>query len=71
MADQAKKRGITFSLNDEQVKALRVIAGDRAIRIGGRLRGSVLDVEFIACNAPFTSCNSAFSSCNSTFSEKK
>ena len=68
MADPKKNRGITFDLNDDQVNALRVIAGDRAVRVGGRLRGSRLDVEFIACNAPFSSCNSAFSSCNSAFS---
>lgn len=66
MADE-KSRGITFNLSDDQVKALRTIAGDRAVRVGGRLRGSRLDVEFIACNAPFSSCNAAFSSCNSAF----
>jgi len=78
MTDKKTSRGISFELNDEQVKALQVIAGNRAVRVGGKLRGSRLDVEFIACNAPFsscnaafTSCNSAFSSCNSAFSAKK
>lgn len=68
MAAVSKNMGITFDLSDEQAKALRVIAGERAVRVGGRLRGTRVDVEFIACNAPFSSCNAAFSSCNSAFS---
>lgn len=68
MASKDKVRGITFNLSDEQVKALKVIGGERAIRVGGRLRGTRVDVEFIACNAPFSACNAAFSSCNSAFS---
>lgn len=67
MTDLANK-GISFELDDRQVEALRTIAGGRAVRLGGKLRGSRLDIEFIACNSPFSSCNSAFSSCNSAFS---
>jgi len=62
------KNGISFDLSDDHVKALRTIAGDRKVRLAGRLVGNKVDVEFIACNAPFTACNSAFSSCNSAFS---
>ena len=61
-------RGISFELTDEHASALRTIAGDRKVRIAGRLVGNKVDVEFVACNAPFTACNSAFSSCNSAFS---
>jgi hypothetical protein len=68
MANKKADRGITFYLSDEQVKALRTIAGNRSVRVGGKLRGSTLDVEFIACNAPFAACNAAFSSCNAAFS---
>ncbi len=70
--------GISFELSDEHVKALKTIGGDRAVRIGGKLVGNKVAIEFIACNSAFkacnsafASCNSAFASCNAAFSEKK
>jgi hypothetical protein len=68
MAKSKDNKGISFTLSDDHVKALRTIAGDRSVRLAGKLRGSTVDVEFIACNAPFAACNSAFTSCNSAFS---
>jgi hypothetical protein len=51
---------ISFELNDDQVEALRALAGKRTVRVSGRLRGNRIDVDFVACNAPFVACNAPF-----------
>jgi hypothetical protein len=51
---------ISFELSDEQARALRTLAGKRAVRISGRVRGSHVDVDFVACNSPFLACNAPF-----------
>jgi hypothetical protein len=62
-----KKPGISFQLSKEQASALKVIGGERMVRLAGKVNGGTFQVDFIACNAPFSACNSSFASCNSSF----
>ena len=63
-----RNSGLSFELSADQVKALRTIGGDRAVRVAGKLSGNQVAVEFVACNSPFVACNSPFAACNSPFS---
>lgn len=65
----SKKPGISFDLTDEQVSALKVIGGNRKVRLAGTVLDGHLHIDFVACNSPFAACNSAFAACNSSFSE--
>lgn len=58
---------ISFDLSNDQVQALRAIAGNRQIRLMGRLEGNKLRINFVACNAAFVACNAAFTACNAAF----
>jgi hypothetical protein len=65
-----KRPGISFQLNNEQAAALKVIGGERTVRLAGRVSGSEVHVDFVACNSPFMACNAAFAACNSAFAKK-
>jgi hypothetical protein len=58
---------ITFELSAEQQAALRTIAGNRAVRLSGRVAGGKVRVDFVACNTAFLACNTAFTACNTAF----
>lgn len=66
MADKGKS-GITFDLNDEERRAIETLAGNRQVRLSGRVVNGKLRVDFVACNAAFVACNAAFNACNSAF----
>ncbi len=63
-----KKSGINFQLSKEHAAALKLIGGERRVRLSGTVVEGGFQIDYIACNAPFASCNSAFTSCNSSFS---
>lgn len=64
----SKKSGISFQLSKEHTEALKIIGGDRRVRLSGSVVNGNLQIDYVACNAPFAACNSAFASCNSAFS---
>ena len=51
---------IQFDLSADQEQALRTIAGERQVRLSGRVVRGTLRVDFVACNAPFIACNAPF-----------
>ena len=65
-----RKPGISFQLSNEQAAALKLIGGQRSVRVAGRVSGNEVHVDFVACNAAFTACNAAFAACNSAFAKK-
>ena len=58
---------ISFDLSNDQLQALRSIAGNRQVRLMGRVEGNKLRINFVACNAAFVACNAAFTACNAAF----
>jgi hypothetical protein len=58
---------ISFELSQEHRQALETLAGGRKVRLSGRVIGSKLVVDFVACNQAFIACNAAFNACNQAF----
>lgn len=66
MAEKSKT-GISFDLSDEERRAIETLAGNRQVRLSGRVVNGKLRVDFVACNAAFVACNAAFNACNAAF----
>jgi hypothetical protein len=66
MAEKSKT-GISFDLSDEERRAIETLAGNRQVRLSGRVVNGTLRVDFVACNAAFVACNAAFNACNAAF----
>ena len=66
MAEKSKA-GISFDLSDEERRAIETLAGNRQVRLSGRVVNGKLRVDFVACNAAFVACNAAFNACNAAF----
>ncbi len=66
MAEKSKT-GITFDLSDDERRAIETLAGNRQVRLSGRVVNGKLRVDFVACNAAFIACNAAFNACNAAF----
>lgn len=64
-----KEAGISFELDDEHRRAIESIAGRRSVRLMGSVRGSEVQIDFVACNAAFVACNAAFAACNAPFAK--
>jgi hypothetical protein len=60
---------ISFDLSHEHLSALKTIAGNRPVRLMGRVEGNKMKVTFVACNAAFVACNAAFTACNAAFTK--
>lgn len=58
---------ISFDLSPEHRTAIEKLAGDRSVRLLGKVSGGRFSVDFIACNAAFAACNAAFVACNAAF----
>ena len=71
MTDNKSKRPLTFDVPEEQAAAIKKLAGDRQVRLMGRVTGDKFSVDFVACNAAFVACNAAFTACNAPFETKK
>jgi hypothetical protein len=72
MATEQKRKGpISFELSDGQRKAIEELAGGRGVRLSGKVVGSRVVVDFVACNAPFVACNAPFRACNAPFESEK
>jgi len=50
---------VTFEINDKVKDAIRVLAGDRKVKLDGRVEGGKLRLVGIKI-LPFGACNSAF-----------
>ena len=61
---------LSFHLDPEHAEAIRKIAGNRSVRLMGRVEKDRLHINFVACNAAFVACNAAFIACNSPFSKE-
>jgi hypothetical protein len=62
---------LSFEVPKEHADAIRKVAGNRQVRIMGKVQGNQLSVDFVACNAAFVACNTAFVACNSPFVKDK
>jgi hypothetical protein len=69
------KKPIAFDLSLKQKRAIETLAGGRIVRLSGRVVGSKVSVDFVACNAPFLACaahlaagNTGFTPCNAPLS---
>jgi hypothetical protein len=67
MCDVREQGGINFELNEEHKQAIQSLAGQRTVRLSGRVVEGTLVVDFVACNAPFLACNAAFQAVNAPF----
>ncbi|MCM3872019.1 MAG: hypothetical protein ND895_15150 [Pyrinomonadaceae bacterium] len=65
--EKGKKKAISFDLDDDHRRAIESLAGGRRVRLSGRVQGSRVIVDFVACNSPFLACNVAFTACNAAF----
>lgn len=70
MAEQGKKRPISFDLSAEHRQAIESLSGGRKVRLSGRVVEGKMVVDFVACNAAFIACNAAFTACNAAFSKE-
>ena len=61
-----------YRLKSQKIKAeaIKKLAGDRQVRIMGKVEGNKFKVDFIACNAAFAACNAPFTACNAPFVKK-
>ena len=69
MADKSDAP-LSFQLDPEHAAAIRKIAGNRSVRLMGRIENDKLHVNFVACNAAFVACNAAFVACNAPFTKE-
>lgn len=67
MANVKSGEPLSFEVPAEQAEAIKKLAGDRQVRLMGKVQGNRLKVDFVACNAAFVACNAAFTACNSPF----
>jgi hypothetical protein len=69
---QGKSEGpLSFEVPAEQAAAMKKLAGDRQVRLMGKVQGNRFRVDFVACNAAFVACNAAFTACNAPFVKEK
>ena len=69
MADKFSSKGLSFTLTDEQMRALKpLVEATGKIKIAGEFTAdNKLNISFIACNAAFIGCNASFTACNAAF----
>jgi len=68
----AKSPGpLSFEVSAEHAEAIKKLAGDRQVRLLGKVQGNQFRVDFVACNAAFVACNAAFTACNAPFVKGK
>jgi hypothetical protein len=63
----SKQGPLSFELPTAQSEAIKKLAGDRQVRLSGKVQGNRFRVDFIACNSPFLACNAPFTACNAPF----
>jgi hypothetical protein len=71
MCPPVERGGIMFELSDDHKQALQALAGQREVRLSGRLEEGTLVIDFVACNSPFLACNAAFRAANAPFERKQ
>ena len=71
MASAKSDKPLSFEVPAEQAEAIKKLAGDRQVRLMGKVQGNRLSVDFVACNAAFVACNAAFTACNAPFVKDK
>jgi hypothetical protein len=69
MASGKSNHPLSFEVPPEQAEAIKKLAGDRQVRLMGKVQGNKFSVDFVACNAAFVACNAAFTACNAPFAK--
>jgi hypothetical protein len=71
MASEKSQGPLSFEVPADQAEAIKKLAGDRQVRLMGKVQGNRFRVDFVACNTAFVACNTAFTACNAPFAKGK